>query len=137
MRYGLAARRPRARRAAACALWPDKTSTPAARARFGPTRAAVLARGAAALAALRRRRSRFVVVVSHSGFLRSGVCGWWFANADYRLFDFAPGDEAALVQRPDTLAGGLGLSWTESVELGAGLLESDEHDADGTAAAPV
>lgn len=53
------------------------------------TRSAVLARGTRALKHLRSRPEKAIVVVSHSGFLRTAVCKTHFANADYRVFEFA------------------------------------------------
>lgn len=115
-------------------VWPDKTS-PQAR-RYAHSRAAILARGADALDAIRRRPEDIVFVVSHSGFLRSGVAGWWFFNADYRIFRFGASDAAnpqqtltpgtKLCQDDSTLAGGMGLSHTFPVELGSELPGEDE-----------
>ncbi|PHH85778.1 hypothetical protein CDD83_11186 [Cordyceps sp. RAO-2017] len=105
-----------------------------------------MARGAAALAALRRRPERLVFVVSHSGFLRLAVAGRWFFNADWRLFRFAVA-EADVVDRrlllqghvleqdESTLAGGLGLSWTDAVEIGSEMEEDDDDDQGSEAAA--
>lgn len=68
-------------------------------------------------------------MVSHSGFLRVGVTGCWFFNADYRVFDFAPrgspGSPYQLEQHASTeeKGGGLGYSWTEKVQLGQDLPE--------------
>ncbi|KAJ9645130.1 hypothetical protein H2199_003134 [Coniosporium tulheliwenetii] len=56
------------------------------------TRRAVLARGTRALKNLKHRPEKVIAVVSHSGFLRTAVCKTHFANADYRVFEFA-GDE--------------------------------------------
>ncbi|KAM4064430.1 hypothetical protein HRG_006241 [Hirsutella rhossiliensis] len=67
-------------------VWPDQTCPRAGR--YAYTRGAILARGADALDALRRGPEDLIFVVSHSGFLRSGVAGWWFFNADYRIFRF-------------------------------------------------
>lgn len=117
-------------------VWPDKTS-PRAR-RYAHSRAAVLARAAHALDALARRPESLVFVVSHSGFLRSGVTGYWFFNADYRVFRFQGADQdvdspdavtappaRALRQDETTFAGGLGLSYAFPVELGADLPGED------------
>lgn len=108
-------------------LYPDKTS-PAAAA-FWYTRAAILARGRRCLEALRARPEKFVFVVSHSGFLRLGMTGWWWFNSDYRVFDFV-GDAGGVEvrQRDETLEGGMGLSWTHRVELGIHLPEEPEED---------
>ncbi|KAM4065928.1 histidine phosphatase superfamily (branch 1) domain-containing protein [Hirsutella rhossiliensis] len=124
-------------------VWPDKTS-PDSR-RYAHSRAAILARGADALDALHHRPEDLIFVVSHSGFLRSGVVGWWFFNADYRIFRFGEATSAAdeaskgagdpqqamttrqvLCQDETTLAGGLGLSHAFPVELGSELPGEDE-----------
>ena len=75
--------------------YPDKTSP--AGAQYAFTRPAVLARGQAVLRELRARDDLdVVVVVSHSGFLRSAVAvGRWFQNADWRVFDFESDGDAA------------------------------------------
>ncbi|KAL8390206.1 hypothetical protein RB595_009343 [Gaeumannomyces hyphopodioides] len=111
-------------------VFPDKTS-PAAAA-YAHDRRAILDRGQACLGDLHSRPEKVVAVVSHSGFLRAGVCGWWFSNADYRVFDFAerPADAPAgapyrLVQSESTTSGGLGTCSTRPVVLGRGLPESD------------
>lgn len=113
-------------------VYPDKSSP--AGSQYFPTRAAVVARGQSCLRSLHQRREKWVIVVSHSGFLRMGVTGWWFFNGDYRIFDFAgnPGADAPLrlLQWESTLSGGLGHSWTEPVEIGAGLPE-DENEPVG------
>jgi hypothetical protein len=111
-------------------VFPDKTATAGGR-RYAYTRAAVLARGRGCVEALRRHPGRWVVVVSHSGFLRAGMAGWFFANADFRVFDLvddpADGDAwhghgvPALRGWPETLRGGLGLSDTKRFGLGEGV----------------
>jgi len=69
-------------------------------------------------------------VVSHSGFLRTGVTGHWFSNADYRVFDFEERKDSSeptrLKLREETRSGGLGQSWTHTVVLGEGLPEDTE-----------
>ncbi|KAF4461844.1 phosphoglycerate mutase [Fusarium albosuccineum] len=106
------------------ALWPDKTS-PAAQ-RYAHTKRDILARGQRALKDLRSRPEKLMFVVSHSGFLRLGVTGYWFFNSDYRMFDFeaergAEDDGVQVKQRETTTSGGLGLSWTDPVALGLDL----------------
>lgn len=116
------------------ALWPDKTS-PAAQ-RYAHTKRDILARGRRALDDLHDRPEKLVFVVSHSGFLRVGVVGFWFFNSDYRVFDFEAGQQRGedgrlrVRQSEATLAGGLGLSWTNPVLLGDGLPDEDV-DLDG------
>ncbi|KAI0390441.1 phosphoglycerate mutase-like protein [Xylariaceae sp. FL0594] len=113
-------------------IWPDKTS--AAGSRYHFTKSAVLARGQAALKKLYGRPEKVIVVVSHSGFLRVGLTGCWFTNADYRVFDFADDDDGdgsyRLVQRACTEenGGGLGRSSTVQVELGDNLPEEVPED---------
>lgn len=108
-------------------VWPDKTSQAAAAYHY--TRTAIIARGQAALQRLYERPEKIIIVVSHSAFLRVGVTGCWFFNADYRVFDFAPrgGPESPyqLEQHASTKekGGGLGYSWTEQVQLGLDLPE--------------
>ncbi|KAI0554627.1 phosphoglycerate mutase-like protein [Xylaria curta] len=115
-------------------VWPDKT-TPAG-SEYHYTQAAILARGQAALQKLYERPEKVIIVVSHSGFLRLGVTGCWFFNADYRVFDFAdmgsPGSPYQLEQHASTRmkGGGLGHSRIEEVLLGLDLPE-ELPDAEG------
>ncbi|KAM0236740.1 hypothetical protein ACHAPO_004781 [Fusarium lateritium] len=109
------------------AVWPEKRS-PAGR-RYAYTKESILARGKRALEGLYKRPEKLIFVVSHAGFLRLGVVGYWFFNSDYRVFDFeaernAEG-ELRVVQQERTLAGGLGLSWKDPVALGTDLPEED------------
>ncbi|ODA83029.1 hypothetical protein RJ55_01538 [Drechmeria coniospora] len=131
--------------------WPDKTS--AAAAPFAYTRTAILARGQRALEGLYDDvtatttatgmttngppPNRLIIVVSHSGFLRLAVTGWWFFNADYRVFELGYGDLSSgkdesrprsllLRQDESTLTGGLGWSSTERVTLGEDLPDEDD-----------
>ncbi|KAI1819013.1 phosphoglycerate mutase-like protein [Xylaria intraflava] len=105
-------------------VWPDKTS-PAGN-RYHYTKQAVLARAQAALQKLYERPEKVIIVISHSGFLRVGLTGCWFFNADYRVFDFAagesPGSPYLLEQQAYTRErGGLGHSRAERVLLGSEL----------------
>ncbi|KAI1153449.1 phosphoglycerate mutase-like protein [Nemania diffusa] len=108
-------------------VWPDKTSP--AGSQYHYTKAAIIARGQAALQKLYERPEKVIIVVSHSGFLRLGVTGCWFFNADYRVFDYAamgsPGSPYQLEQHASTekKGGGLGKSWTRQVLLGSDLPE--------------
>ncbi|KAM0232677.1 hypothetical protein ACHAP5_010653 [Fusarium lateritium] len=109
------------------ALWPDKTSQAAER--YAYSKKSILARGLRALEDLHKRPEKLIFVVSHSGFLRLGVVGYWFFNSDYRVFDFEAerGDtgELRVKQQEKTLSGGLGLSLTDPVALGLDLPEED------------
>ncbi|KLU83715.1 hypothetical protein MAPG_02766 [Magnaporthiopsis poae ATCC 64411] len=110
-------------------VYPDKTSP--AGAPYAYSKSAVLSRGQSVLRDLHSRPEKVIAVVSHSGFLRAGVCGWWFSNADYRVFDFAErsADDAdtpyQLVQSESTMSGGLGTCWTIPVVLGDGIPEAE------------
>lgn len=64
-------------------VFPSKTG------RYAFTPTAIASRGEDCRAWLRARPEKVIAVVSHSGFLRVGVCNRGFANADYRVFDFA------------------------------------------------
>ncbi|KAI1438428.1 phosphoglycerate mutase-like protein [Xylaria sp. CBS 124048] len=108
-------------------VWPDKISPTGSRYHY--TKEAVLARAQAALRKLYERPEKVIIVMSHSGFLRLGVTGCWFFNADYRVFDFAametPESPYRLEEHASTSqrGGGLGHSRTERVILGSDLPE--------------
>ncbi|EHK23982.1 uncharacterized protein TRIVIDRAFT_138090, partial [Trichoderma virens Gv29-8] len=106
-------------------LWPDKTTSPAARDLFGYTRSAVLRRGRRALEKLSKRPEDLIFVFSHSAFLRSGVSGWWYYNADYRIFTFD--EQLGLKIDESTLEGGMGWSWNKRAELGSEVPEDVEE----------
>jgi broad specificity phosphatase PhoE len=107
-------------------VYPDKTSPAGVAYRYG--KEPILARGQSALADLYTRTEDVIVVVSHSGFMRTAVAGRWFANADYRIFDFVDregkGEEEPyrLVEWELTKGkGGMGRSNEAVVEFGEGL----------------
>ena len=89
---------------------------PAKVGRYASRREAVLRRGADCRAWLRARPEKVIAVVSHSGFLRVGVCRCSFANADYRLFDFAA-DSDALVEWDLTRHNGGGMGRSRKGDL--------------------
>ncbi|KAI1408348.1 phosphoglycerate mutase-like protein [Hypoxylon sp. FL1857] len=110
-------------------VFPDKTSPAASRYHF--TKAAILNRAQSALKSLYARPEKVVIVVSHSAFLRLAVSGYWYFNADYRIFEFAPmnsiEDGFRLEQHESTRekGGGLGKSWIDPIVLGSELPEED------------
>jgi hypothetical protein len=109
-------------------VYPDKTSPAGARYRY--EKGAILGRGRSALGDLYVRDEDVIVVVSHSGFMRTAVAGRWFANADYRAFDFVEREEEGGGEgRPyrlvawelPTARGGMGRSSEVVVGFGEGL----------------
>ncbi|KAL7623553.1 hypothetical protein AAE478_007236 [Parahypoxylon ruwenzoriense] len=115
-------------------VFPDKTSPVASHYHF--TKTAILARAQASMKKLYERSEKVIIVVSHSAFLRLAVSGYWYFNADYRIFDFVsikePGDSYQLLQHESTRenGGGLGRSWVDPIVLGSELPEEDP-DAEG------
>ena len=103
-------------------VWPDKTSP--AGWQYAHTREDVLKRAKLCINDLYHRPESLLFVVTHLGFLRLGVVGWWFFNSDYRIFNFESQSEEPgfkLIQDEATLRGGLGLSRRERCELGSEL----------------
>nr|XP_036584908.1 phosphoglycerate mutase [Colletotrichum truncatum]KAF6794676.1 phosphoglycerate mutase [Colletotrichum truncatum] len=109
-------------------VYPDKTSP--AGAKYAFTKEAILGRARSSINSIYERKEKFVFVVSHSGFLRLGVTGYWFFNGDYRMFDLSqsedPGSVPQLRQLESTLSGGLGKSWTDPVLIGSDLPASEK-----------
>ncbi|EMR80816.1 putative phosphoglycerate mutase protein [Botrytis cinerea BcDW1] len=73
---------------------------------------ALTRRGVAARKWLQQRPEKVIAVVSHAAFLRTCVSFRQYANADYRIFDFADDDRqesAELVEREVTESNGGGL----------------------------
>ncbi|GKT60822.1 phosphoglycerate mutase [Colletotrichum tofieldiae] len=101
-------------------VYPEKTSL--AGAEYAFTREAILRRARAGVHSLCERKEKLVFVVSHSGFLRLGVTGYWFFNGDYRMFELDEDERAGqppkLRQLESTLRGGLGKSRTDAVVIG-------------------
>lgn len=78
------------------------------------TQDAIEARGRHVRQALKNRPEKVIAVVSHAAFLRLGATHWRFANADYRIFDFATeGDELVQWQDTEEKGGGMGRSAKE------------------------
>lgn len=69
-------------------------------------------RGDECLRALYARPEKVIAVVSHSGFLRTGITRRKFGNADYRIFTFGRGAQLELFEDEATerKGGGLGRS---------------------------
>ncbi|PVH94977.1 phosphoglycerate mutase-like protein [Periconia macrospinosa] len=104
-------------------LYPDKTTNPATNP-YAFTRKALLARGQTCLRNLYHRPEKVIAVVSHSGFLRVGVCNRQFFNADWRVFEFdedemgeakAKGEERYVLKE-----------WKETEEKGGGMGRSEK-----------
>ncbi len=57
------------------------------------SQAALVRRGIVAKRWLKARPEKVIAVVSHAGFLRTGICNRKFDNADFRVFDFEDGEE--------------------------------------------
>lgn len=111
-------------------VYPDKTSPAGERYKY--VKANLLGRAQMVLEELYHRPEKAIIVVSHSGFMRQCVTGDWFFNADYRIYDFAEGEESGagkfrLKQWDMTKSGhgGMGLSWDEVMEVGLGLPEEE------------
>lgn len=105
-------------------VWTEKTSP--AGAKYAYTKPAVLARAKRALEDLYSREKKVVFAVTHGAFLRVALTTRWFANADYRVFEFGEGLDD--LGRPDLImeegmeSGALGLSWTRRIaEIGQDL----------------
>ncbi|KAF3010335.1 hypothetical protein E8E14_007920 [Neopestalotiopsis sp. 37M] len=115
-------------------VYPDK-STPAG-SRYAYNKKALLARGQHALRGLYNRPEKVIIVVSHSGFLRECISGFWFFNSDYRIFEFeerASDDQPYILKQCDeTLeqGGGLGLSHKRAVGLGNNLPDESLENAE-------
>ncbi|KAL5093475.1 hypothetical protein Trisim1_010205 [Trichoderma cf. simile WF8] len=107
-------------------VWPDKTEDPLAKSLFGYTRTAVLRRGRRCLEKLSKRPEDLIFVFSHSAFLRSGVSGWWYYNADYRIFTLD--EKLELKIDESTLEGGMGWSWNKRAELGSEVPEDQTEE---------
>ncbi|GKT50880.1 putative phosphatidate cytidylyltransferase [Colletotrichum spaethianum] len=104
-------------------VYPEKTSL--AGAEYAFTRDAILRRAQAGVQSIRECKEKIVFVVSHAGFLRLGVTGYWFFNGDYRMFELDEDDRTGqppkLRQLESTLSGGLGKSRTDPVVIGSDL----------------
>ncbi len=101
---------------------------------YAYSRIAVLQRGQLCLEELYSREEKVVAVVSHSGFLRTAICGRQFANADWRVFDFEERkqecDRYVLKEREETekQGGGMGRSEIGVFGIREGEFPFDEQE---------
>lgn len=56
------------------------------------------------------------------------MTGWYYFNADYRIFTFEEG--LGLEMDESTLEGGMGWSWPKRVELGLEVPEGVEEEVE-------
>ncbi|PMD31988.1 phosphoglycerate mutase-like protein [Hyaloscypha variabilis F] len=63
---------------------------------------ALIERGKVARNWLKERKEEVIAVVGHDGFLRVGLCGKKFGNADFRIFEFEEGEGDQLVEWEST-----------------------------------
>jgi hypothetical protein len=114
-------------------VYPDKTSAAGSLYRY--SRTGILNRAQLSLGKLYRRPEKVILVVSHSGFMRLGVAGRWWFNADYRIFDFGPmayPDDLYTLQEHTLTSengGGLGWSFKNEVILGSDLPDEMPSEA--------
>lgn len=77
-------------------VYPSKTGL------YDPSEEALLKRASVAREWLFQRKEKFVIVVTHSGFLRRVVDGARYKNMEYRTYDFAeresPEDTLQLIE---------------------------------------
>lgn len=101
--------------------YPDKSDkTP-----YAYTKKANRERGNHCLEDLFARKEKVIAVVSHAGFLRTGISKRRFANADYRCFEFSRGVDGklGLVEDAETERSGGGMGRSEK-----GVFEIQEWD---------
>ncbi|KAI9823226.1 MAG: hypothetical protein M1826_000239 [Phylliscum demangeonii] len=112
----------------------DDDRYPAKTGRYAFTPEAIARRGLRARAWLYARPEKVVAVVSHAGFLRVGVCGCRFANADFRVFDFDPETKTGTTTAQVAVATPPGhedqpfrlVEWEYTREKGGGLGRSEK-----------
>jgi broad specificity phosphatase PhoE len=93
-----------------CPEWPAKTGL------YAFTEEAIARRGRECRAWLKARPEKVIAVVSHSAFLRVGISHYKWANADYRIFEFADdGDQLVQWQLTEKRGGGMGRSPKEPI----------------------
>jgi broad specificity phosphatase PhoE len=83
-------------------IWPKKDGI------YAYSYESLIERGKVAQQWLKERPEKVVAVVSHDGFLRVGICGKKFGNADFRIFEFDEGDGLVEWESTNSKGGGLG-----------------------------
>ena len=68
-------------------VWPAKEGL------YDYSKEAIEERGRTVKKWLKSRKEKVIAVVSHAAFMRAGLCGKRFANADFRVFDFVEDGE--------------------------------------------
>ena len=111
--------------------WPTKTG------RIAFTREAVKQRAISCRQWLQARPEKVIAVVSHGAFLRIGISHRWYANADYRVFDFADdgGDELVEWKLTDDEGGAMGRSpkgaaYAEDIDFNIAWNEKESDKAE-------
>ena len=85
--------------------WPSKNG------KWAFSESAITQRGIECRRWLKTRPEKVIIVVSHSAFLRTAINPTKYANADYRVFDFAEtGDELIQWSLTEDGGGGMGRS---------------------------
>ena len=110
--------------------WPTKTG------RIAFTPEAVEKRAIGCRQWLSSRPEKVIAVVSHGAFLRIGISHRWYANADYRVFDFADGGRDELVEwkLTDDKGGAMGRSpkgaaYAEDIDFNVVWNEKESDEA--------
>lgn len=101
---------------------------PSKEGRWAFSEAAVTQRGRDCRHWLMSRPEKVIAVVTHSGFLRIGISHTKYANADYRVFDFANDTSDELVEWESTKhrGGGMGRSEKGTAYIGASDFPHDQ-----------
>ncbi|KAK1775027.1 phosphoglycerate mutase-like protein [Copromyces sp. CBS 386.78] len=114
-------------------VWPDKSRKSEKAKKYWHTKDSILQRGEDVLKEIEAKvwpemeDGKAVIAVSHSGFLRAGVTGWWFNNGDYRIFEI---EEREVKEGRPSLKqitgakGGMGQSFETPAGLGGDLPEA-------------
>jgi hypothetical protein len=77
-------------------VWPRKEGL------YAYSYESLIERGKAARTWLKARPEKVIAVVSHGGFMRLGICGKRFGNADFRVSEFEEGEGLGVVEWEST-----------------------------------